>query len=258
MLGALREHSARFNAIGIQLEPDVQRITYEHLGHPDGLIPSHRPLFTNYTFIIDLTKTEDALLKAMHHKTRYNIRVAQKHHVTVREDGSQKAFSTFLNLNRETYMRQGFYAHDETYHRTMWDVLSRAGIARLFTAVHEGKILAAWIVFLWKDTLYYPYGASSRINRHVMAPNLLLWELIRWGKSQNLKKFDLWGCLGPDPDPKDPWYGFHRFKEGYAPALVEYAGSFDYPIRPFFYRAYTYADTLRWGLLRLKRQVMHM
>jgi lipid II:glycine glycyltransferase (peptidoglycan interpeptide bridge formation enzyme) len=71
---------------------------------------------------------------------------------------------------------------------------------------------------------------------------------------KGFKKFDLWGALGPNPDPHDPWYGFHRFKEGYHPDLVEYVGSYDLVINPFLYQLYCLGDTIRWGLLKLKIQ----
>jgi lipid II:glycine glycyltransferase (peptidoglycan interpeptide bridge formation enzyme) len=218
-----------------------------------GLRPSHHPLFTKYTFILDLTKSEDALLAAMHPKTRYNIRVAQKHNVVVKEDNSQKAFNEYLRLTRETTSRQGFYAHNANYHKSMWKILHKEGIARLFTATYNGEVLSAWIVFIWGDTIYYPYGASSRSHHEVMAPTLLLWEIAKWSRRQaGIKKFDLWGALGPTPDEYDPWYGFHRFKQGFNPDLIEFTGSYDLIISPLLYTLYTMADNVRWFFLRLQ------
>ena len=246
-------------AIFIQLEPNILNHSAFSIQHSAFLRPSHHPLFTKYTFVLDLTKSEEELLKAMHPKTRYNIRVAQKHGVTVQEDNSDRAFEEYLRLTAETTHRQGFYAHNEKYHRTMWQTMLAAGIAHLFTATYRGSTLAAWIIFAWKDTIYYPYGASSREHREVMAPNLLLWEIAKWAKQQGFKKFDLWGALGPspsgEPDPQDPWYGFHRFKEGFGPNLVEYIGSYDLVINPFLYRLYAIADKVRWAVLTLNKKL---
>ncbi len=232
-------------AIFIQLEPNATGVF-------DVLPPSHHPLFTKYTFVLDLTKSDEELLSAMHPKTRYNIRVAEKHGVEIHEDNSKKAFQEYLRLSEETTSRQGFYAHNRHYHETMWNVLHKANIAHLFTATCQGNILAAWICFVWGDTIYYPYGASSREHREVMAPNLLLWEIARWAKARKLKYFDLWGAIGPNPDTNNPWYGFHRFKQGFGAKLVEYIGSYDLVIRPTLYRLYTIGDRIRWFLLKLK------
>lgn len=254
MIGALNRLGRECRAVYIQLEPDISAREQFQPSQFPSLVSSHHPLFTKYTFILDITKSEDELLKAMHSKTRYNLRVAQKHGVIVREDNSDDAFNAYLALTRETTGRQGFYAHNETYHRTMWKIMKSAGIAHLFTAAYRGKTLAAWIIFSWNNTLYYPYGASSRDHREVMAPTLLLWEIVRWGKAHGCATFDLWGALGPDtsgqPDPNDPWFGFHRFKQGFTPTLVESAGSFDLVIHPLLYRIYTIADAVRWFFLK--------
>ncbi len=249
MLAALETLGKQKRAIFIQLEPNSIGNWKLEIGNY-GLRPSHHPLFTKHTFVLDLNKSEKELLKTMHPKTRYNIRLAQKHGVTVQEDNSPAAFDQYLQLVQETTSRQGFYAHNQTYHRRMWKTLRPAGIARLWTATYQGETLATWIIFIWKDTIYYPYGASSREHRDVMAPTLLLWEIARWGKRQGYRAFDLWGALGPNPDKHDPWYGFHRFKQGFNPDLVEFIGSFDLVLNPFLYRVYTVADRIRWKILK--------
>jgi len=256
MIEKLLELGKQKNAIYIQLEPNVLSHSSFVIRH-SSFIPSHHPLFTKYTFILDLMKPEDELLARLHPKTRYNIKVAQKHNVVVKEDNSPAAFKEYLRLTEETTSRQGFFAHNKTYHETMWKVMHAAGIAHLFTATHQGEVLSAWIVFVWGDTVYYPYGASGRSHREVMAPTLLLWEIAKWASQKGLKYFDLWGAMGPSstggPDVNDPWYGFHRFKQGFNPRLVEFAGSFDLVIKPLLYSVYTFADTIRWKLLKWKR-----
>ncbi len=257
----LSEIGKQENCIFIQLEPNIQLTqnakrktqNYNSKLKSYGLNSSPHPLFTKYTFQLDLTQSEDELLKNMHPKTRYNIRVAQKHGVEVTEDNSDKAFEIYLKLTRETTTRQKFYAHDEKYHRVMWQTLKPAGIAHLLIAKYKKEPLVAWVVFIYDDVLYYPYGASSDKYREVMASNLMMWEAIRFGKKMGCKVFDMWGSLGPNPDKNDPWYGFHRFKLGYGGKLVEFVGSFDLVINPFLYELYKIADKLRWLLLRIKK-----
>lgn len=71
------------NCIFIQLEPNVRKNT-KILSEKDikkkspnilisqypNIRPSFHPLFTKYTFVLNLTKSEDELLEAMHPKTR--------------------------------------------------------------------------------------------------------------------------------------------------------------------------------------------
>lgn len=256
----LKEIGKQKKCIFIQLEPNIENISdfkFQILNL--GFQPAAHPLFTTYTFILDLTKSEEELLKAMHSKTRYNIKVAQKHGVKIIEDNSDKAFTEYYKLTEETTKRQGFYAHTKKYHHLMWTTLKSEKndpnklTAHLLLAKYNNQTLAAWILFVYKDTLYYPYGSSSSLHREVMASNLMMWEAIKFGRKLGLKKFDMWGSLSNNPDKNDPWYGFHRFKEGYGPRHVEFVGSFDLVINPMLYNIYKILDKIRWFVLKLKK-----
>ena len=259
MVDMLTEVGKNHNAIFIKLEPNVENSSKFEV-RSSKLKTSTRPLFTKYTFYIDLTKSENELLKNFESKTRYNIRVAQKHGVTVQEENTEEAFERYLELTQETTKRQGFYAHTPEYHRKMWETLRQSSgqtlpIAHLLTARYQGNILVTWIVFLYKNILYYPYGASSVEFKNAMASNLMMWEAILWGKTHGATLFNLWGTPGPNPKPSDPYYGFHRFKLGYGPKLVEFIGSYDLVLNPVAYKLFTLADSIRWNILRFHSRI---
>jgi lipid II:glycine glycyltransferase (peptidoglycan interpeptide bridge formation enzyme) len=201
---------------------------------------SPKPLFTKHNFVLDISKSEEELLAGMHPKTRYNIRVAQKHGVEVEARTDTEAFEMYLKLYFDTTKRQGYFGHTEHYHRMVWETLQREGMAFIMVAFYtpEGSKeripLTTWMLLAFQDTLYYPYGGSSMEYRNVMANNLVAWDAIKLGKKMGLKKFDMWGALGPEPDPNDPFIGFHNFKKGYGGELQEYIGTFDlvlnYPV----------------------------
>jgi lipid II:glycine glycyltransferase (peptidoglycan interpeptide bridge formation enzyme) len=86
-----------------------------------------------------------------------------------------------------------------------------------------------------------------------MALYNLMWRAIELGKAKGLTKFDMWGSPGPNPSPKDPWAGFHRFKEGFGATLEEYLGTFDLIIDQPKYKLFTLADNWRWKYLRLRK-----
>mgnify|MGYP001577786912 CR=1 FL=1 len=254
MIKELKNLGTKENLVFVKLEPNVQK--------DDRLIKllknagavSGKTLFTPTTFWIDLTKSEEELLKSFTPKTRYNIRLAQKHGVVVKEDNSDKAFEIYLELVRETVQRQGFYAHTEKYHKLMWEYLrtkeiknKRTPIAHLLTATYQGDVIATWILFAYGGFLYYPYGASSGLHKDIMANNLIMWEAIRFGKKLGLKTFDLWG--------REPGKGFTRFKEGYNPKVIEFLGTWDLPTSSFYW-PYRILETLRWKLLRIKSKLI--
>ncbi|KKR11697.1 MAG: FemAB family protein [Candidatus Woesebacteria bacterium GW2011_GWA1_39_21] len=215
-----------------------------------------KTLFTPTSFWIDLTKSESDLLKSFSSKTRYNIRLAEKHGVKVTEDNSSEAFEKYLQLTFETAHRQGFYAHTQKYHKLMWKYLNLQPttynlqpVAHLLTAKYEGEIITTWILFVWKDFLYYPYGASSDKHKNVMANNLVMWEAIKLGKKMGLTTFDLWG--------REEGKGFTKFKEGYNPQVVEFLGSWDFIVNKPLYYCYRIVEYLRWKILKLPAWIKH-
>ncbi len=252
IISATRDYAKKHNAIFVKFEP-------QHLDSPQsqhqlknlGLKPG-RSLYTPYNFLIDLTKSDDQLLADMKPKTRYNLKLAQKRGVTVIEDNSPAAYESFLQLTAETTHRQKFYAHTENYHRLLWQTLQPRGIAHLLVAKYQSQILTTWILFKWKNTLYYPYGASSRLHPEVMANHFVMWSAIQLGKQLGCTQFDLWGTAGSSPKPTDRWYGFHHFKHGFNPHLVKYVGTYDLIIDPILYPVITTLDTLRQTWMRIK------
>lgn len=259
MMSILADLAKRHDALFIKLEPNIAAPIGKTTGHDtikqflqqSGCVPG-KPLFTPYSFILSLEKSEEDLLGAMHQKTRYNIGVAQRKGVQVVEDTTEQGLEEYLTLMLETTKRQQFYAHDVSYYRTMFATLAPTGMLHIFKAVYDGKTLSVWIVFLFHDVLYYPYGASSREYREVMANNLLAWEVIKYGKAKGCKSFDMWGSLGPEPDKNDPWYGFHRFKEGYGGELHQFIGTFDLVFDDRLYKLFRTIDAWRWKFLRLR------
>lgn len=243
LANALKKIGKDQNCAFIKLEPDIllPPTTYHP---PPTFHSSPKPLFTKYNFIVDLTKSEEELLKNMHPKTRYNIRLAQKHGVKVEERVDDEGFKIYLKLYFETTKRQGYHGHNEKYHKKVWETLKEANMARLLIAFYKNQPLAAWMLLNFKDTLYYPYGGSSKVYPEVMANNLICWETIKLGKKMKLKKFDMWGALGPAANPKDPWYGFHKFKAGFGGELVEYIGTYDLVFNWPLYWTFTAIDKL--------------
>ncbi|MBI2196214.1 peptidoglycan bridge formation glycyltransferase FemA/FemB family protein [Candidatus Daviesbacteria bacterium] len=247
---ALKKIGKENNCAFIKVEPDIEQVTGNRLQATEEFIKSPKPLFTKYNFILDLTKSEEELLKNLHPKTRYNIKIAQKHGVKVEERTDDEAFEIYLKLYFETTKRQGYHGHNEHYHRQVWKILKSSGMARLLIAFYPKPYtltpipLTAWMLLNFKDTFYYPYGGSSKIHPEVMANNLVAWEAIKLGQKLGLKKFDMWGALGPSADPKDPWFGFHKFKQGYGGKLTEYIGTYDLVFNWPVYWMFTVIDKL--------------
>jgi lipid II:glycine glycyltransferase (peptidoglycan interpeptide bridge formation enzyme) len=198
---------------------------------------SPHQLFPDWTIILDLGKSEEELLKGMKSKTRYNIRLAQKKGITVKEMTTREGFEIFWQLYDATMKRQKYFGHNYDYHKTVFGSLKNK-IVRILIAYYKNTPLSAYELFLFKDGAYYPYGGSSLEYKNLMAPNLLMWETIRYAKKHGATYFDMWGASSPTASENDIYAGFTRFKEGYGGKFTQLAGSFDLVINPLLYQVY--------------------
>lgn len=220
-------------------------------------VPSVQP---SQTVILDLAGSEEELLSAMHEKTRYNIRLAERKGVRVMPGpGSEDGFITFRELVKETSERAGIRSHDEDHYRRMLDALSGdmasegEASSKLMFAEHDGKVLAAILLIRFGGTVTYLHGASSRDRKELMSPYLLHWEAIRQAKTWGAKAYDFWGVAPMEErdgklrmkDSGHPWAGITRFKKGFGGDYVEYPGTFDLPGNRFWYTLYSVARRLR-------------
>ena len=181
------------------------------------------------SLILDLAKTEDELLKEMHPKTRYNIRLAEKKGVKIIE-GSLDDFEDLWRLLCETNERDNFRLHGKNYYQKMLELDNN--FLKLFFAEHKGKKIAVSIITFFGDTATYVHGASSGEQRNLMAPHLLQWHNIKVARKAGFKRYDFFGI-----DEKK-WPGVTRFKKGFGGAEVDYPGTFDLIIDAGWYSAY--------------------
>lgn len=197
-----------------------------------GFQPSPNTVQPPRTIRVDIRGTEDEILARMKPKTRYNIRLAAKHGVSVSASGDLPAFERLMNT---TGARDAFAVHSGSYYQKAYAVFTPHRNVELLLADFEGEPLAGLMAFAQGNRAWYLYGASSDQRREVMAPYLLQWEAIRWARARGCTEYDLWGI--PDADEQtlekafstrhDGLWGVYRFKRGFGGRIWRAAGAWD-------------------------------
>lgn len=223
----LDQLAKKHRALFIKIEPNV---TLENLNSEirkqfkDFQIDSWS-LAPTKTIVLDLTPCEEEILKRMEKDTRYSIRLAERKGVKVSESDN---FETFLKLYQKTAKRKGFWIGPTRDLKARWKSFSENNQGKLFFAYHSSpkEPLAVAMVFFHEKTAYYYHAASSNQNRSLMAPYLLLWEIIKFAKKQNCTLLDLEGTHDPRIPSTKHWKGFTHFKRGFGGTEIQYFGSF--------------------------------
>lgn len=211
----------------------------------DNCMLSPRSTFSKWNIILDITFPEEKLLENLHQKTRYNSRYAAKKGVVVRIENNEKGVSILNKLMSDTAKRQKFLIHSSDYYKTVFETYNAQDKAYLLIAYLGDEPLAAWLLLIEKDILYYPYGASSDTHRNLMASSLLGWEAIKLGKKKDCRVFDMWGATN---DRNHPWWGFTQFKIRYGGELIEYIDSYDFVISNVKYNLFNTGYNAFWKI----------
>jgi len=249
-----------------------QEIDFEKLGFitPKILTQQKSP---EITLVLNLSKSEGDLLTQMKPKTRYNIRLAEKRGVTVRQSQDQKDVKIFYSFLEEMEARdKTFAAHSLDHYQKLLEVLAKNNAGALFIAEFDKKPLAAIIVSFYNQTATYLHGASSSEKKELMAPYLLQWEAIKEAKKRSCQFYDFWGIalreetsLAVIPnevrnpgdssaapqndrwviDEKHSWSGISRFKMGFGGEVVQSPSTYDLPLNRFWYNGLGALNKLR-------------
>ena len=204
-----------------------------------------------YNFQVPLAgRTEDDVLAGMNQQWRRNIKKAAKAGVEVVSTGSTTGdgsatggggdvLEAFHRLYVETAERDHFTPRPLSYFRIMVDALSAEDPDRIrvYTARHEGDLVASTIWIRVGTHTWYSYGASTTHKREVRGSNAIQWQMMRDSLAVGADVYDLRG-ITDTLDSDDPHLGLIQFKVGTGGEAVEYAGEWDLPLNRLVYKAF--------------------
>jgi len=221
----------RGSAVFLRFEPFILD-TRSSVPDPSSWVPV-RSFNPAVHLMVELKgKTEGQVLAEMEQKTRYNVRLGERHGVSTRLSTEEKDFEVFLKLMHEMGERNGILVHGDEYLRTTFFAMAKLGVAKLRVAEHEGRTLAGSIEITFGDTVTYLHGASSSSMRELKAPQVLQWHAIRDAVRDGYHWYDFGGCNPVDEKSrqyKKSLEGVTRFKEGWGGGRVAFIGTFVVP-----------------------------
>lgn len=204
------------------------------------------------TVRIDLTQSLDDILANMKQKGRYNIRIAQKSGVSIREVPlTSENIRTFAHLLSQTARRDGFSVHSETSLTLMLNGVSKYGIL-LFAYLGNEVIAAGWWVLYGTEALYY-YGASvsDPEKRRYMASYLIQWEAMRIAKSKGCTHYDFLG-IAPENQPHHRLAWVTDFKMKFGWKVHTWPDELRVVLKPVGFRIFSFLRSIKYVLYRAR------
>ena len=202
-----------------------------------GLIPR--------TLIIDLTPSEEDLLKSFSSSTRQNVRKSFRiENVRVEEVTGETDLEQVLAINRETGRRAGFAVHDDAYHRRIRDLI---GSRSQLLAIWEGDQVVAFVWLLISGTTAFElYGGVSPRGMQLRLNYRLKFSALKHVKEQGVSRYDFNGLLND---------GISDFKRQFAKHENLLIGTWSKPLSPLYLVFATALPKVKCGLSVVKKIV---
>lgn len=245
---ALGEYVRQRRGILLKCDPDLAEVDAGPQGlRPLGLRPARRRgrfegLQPRHVCRIRVDRPLTEIVDGFTSKCRYNIRLAERRKVEVR-DGGREDIGRFHDLLQETARRDGFHVRPRDYLDAVWEATCQQGHGRLLLAAWGREVLAGiWIVHLGRK-VWYLYGASSSRRRELMPNYALQWTAIRWAHEQGAEIYDFLG-VPPREEPGNPINGLLRFKRGFGSQVTSFVGEYDLVLGPAAYALWQVVDPI--------------
>ncbi len=253
LLAELKKIAKEEKCSFIRVAPIWERNTenekvFDDLGFRNAPIHMH----PEFTWELDLGKTEDALLAGMRKTTRYLIKQAEKNSdIEILQSKDIKDLEHFNPIFRETAKRQHFVPFSLGYLKKEFQSFLVDDKIVFFFGKHKGEIVSAAMIVFWSGKAFYHQSGSTHSKSPVSY--LLQWEVIKEAKRRGCDAYNFWGIApfkniaGKNgsakteiKDKNHPWYGLSLFKMGFGGQTKEYVRTKDLPLSVFYWPTFIF------------------
>lgn len=238
----IREVAEREKCVFVRLRPQLKA---EEKAYLEGLglkkAPMH--LHAEHTVILDLTKSQEDLLKEMRRQTRYEVRRAEKFNIKATWTDGESSYREFHQVQAETAQRQHFVPPNLKMllaEREAFGENARLYIAK--TAANEP--IAYGLILMTGNEAEYFEAASTELNYKLPGAYALQWQVIKDLQELGIKRYNLWGIAPPD-QPDHRYAKVTTFKRGFGGEMVEFVAAQDMVIKPAHYKLDLLVETVR-------------
>jgi len=182
------------------------------------------------TWELDLSLSEEELLKNMRKTTRYLIRQAEKNEkIEIVKSTDKEDLEGFEKIYQETAKRHSFVPFSKEYLEKELETFAKDNQALIFSGKYKGEVISSAIIIFHSQRAFYHQGASLPSKAPVSY--LVQWEAIKEAKARGCQKYNFWGIVPQaEQSTNHPWKGLTLFKKGFGGAEKDYVKTKDYPL----------------------------
>lgn len=230
-ISAIKKLAKEKNCIFARIEPTIPFSAAEMKKF--GAKKSHH-IDPEHTWVLDLPKTDEEIYQIIGKNKARAHRNHKIKEILLRTSKNPEDMKIFFKFYESVAEKDNFQTNERKYLENQL----KFDFATLYIAEFQGKPIGATIMYTGKDACYYAYAGADYEFRKKEAGAILLTQMLMDARAAGKKIFDFWGITTSE-NPKDPWYGFTKFKKSFGGRQVDYAGTYDIPINRKKYAIYS-------------------
>jgi lipid II:glycine glycyltransferase (peptidoglycan interpeptide bridge formation enzyme) len=208
-----------------------------------GFLDGQPPAAQFLVHTLPLGPDEAEVVRAFRPATRRNVRRSERGLLRIERHTSRSAVADYYRLHCGTRRRHGLPPQPWRFFESLQRHVFARGRGYVVLASGAGGPVAGAVFFHFGDTLVYKFGASDR-RFHALRPNQgVMWEAIRWGCRNGMRRLDL-GRTDPAAS------GLLQYKTGWG-ARPERVAYYRYDVRRRAFRESTASVHSSFRLFRL-------
>jgi hypothetical protein len=193
------------------------------------------------SLVIDLSRTEEELMKNMSKGHKSDIKKAAKLGLTVTEDFTEAQFEEFRIIFTKMHKERNLPdppGGSDFFLNKIKNILEKTSSGKFILVVSdEQKIIGGIAVIYQGKTVRYFKGAADPGVRSLPVLHLAIWEGIKRAALQGFEQFDLWGYNHYAKEP-DQIFFINRFKKGFGGSFIFYPKKMYFILKPLQYKIY--------------------
>lgn len=187
---------------------------------------------------LEIQKSDAELLKSMHEKTRYSIRLSEKRGVRteiITTDFIQY-FDDFYALIQETSARNNFEIHGRSYYEGVFTNLPIGSF--LVIAYFDQLILAIDVIVVYSGVANYVFGATTHKEKERCASHGAQWHAVQHARLLGCTFYNFGGITSTH-NLKLTWNGITAFKKKFGGFTVYHGKLYDIVLNRPWYIVYS-------------------
>ncbi len=241
----IKEQAGKHNAVFARIRPQLPQ-TEEALSNfkKHGFKKAPMYLSVELAGVLDLSQSEEEILKGMRQRLRRALRKAKKNNVTIETSTNPADIETFYDIQLQTAKRQDFVAFSKDFLKKQFEAFAQEGQAVLYTAKHNGEVLAQNFMIFYGNEASYHYGVSTQLGTRLSGAPLLHMQAMKDARERGIKRYNFWGIV-PENDTTHRFYGVSVFKRGFGVDELQYMPAHDLVLKPAKYKGTWMVESAR-------------